>query len=523
MPFASSASGTWTCPTLTMHHASSIYKFTLTADLSLFVSVTAQRRVQESLLTDIYPCFLQRSARNGNLSTGVLSLEEHKLSLDAVQRFNVANLGQGSTHAHPAALLPLSRDHVLLVGVSASKDAAKADAKTSKGKVVGLIWDLKLEAVLAQIDWTLPHGSQKDSTFEWTITLSRCAGSLAIVQVEPATSKKADVAGPHPSLINVLAIPFTVPEESVLRHAVGKGELTRKWTQLDTDATPRTAPGEAKGSKKNGSSDNSALTAQQLALIDAVTKIAQGPAKNWPELDATFDKWLSEEKTRVAKETQEPSRKAKKVGSTEPSLGYNFVTALLPLILPESDKAGKAAYGRKALSYLLTRGAVSASMLSNAQAESSEGLLRRLRSLNDWENIVLAVRKVSDVSEADLISLLVDVLRMEQKRAPTPASGEVWCKPPSTIEFLSTLIKISVSRPLLRGTLKTQINNVDDVEVLLQILKLWLDASARMPLDQPTKSPKMEGAWAKLGKIPPIEVVSSRSMFVTCYIKGWLN
>ncbi|KAN0060763.1 hypothetical protein ACQY0O_007421 [Thecaphora frezii] len=476
--------------------------------------------------------------RSGELISARMSLATGRPTLSQWRRIRVANLSQSAGNTLPAAILPLSRDHVLLV--AAPKSGASGKAK--KERVVALLFDLELDAVLSQVDWVMPPGSQSQLGVAPSISLSRVAGSMAIVQLDPPRSATPP-AGQDLSQarINLLALPFVVPDHSVLRHAMGKGELTMLWTHGGPDAGASASASSHASLIASSPSKYGALADRQRELIETLESIAASTGKaKAPQMEAAFELWISEEGAKLTKaramddsssiaehddlddhavssiaaKADPVAAKARRNGktnalkATEMSLPYNFVSALLPIVLP-STTHDSAPYPDKIIRHLLTQRAVASLMISG----DGGSLLDRLRAHSDWTNIMLAVRNVSDLSEADLVLLLVEVLRSDKKRLATGAAGgnvthsngDKAQRTPGLAGFLYHFVAIPVSRPLLRGALKARINDVDDVAVMLQVLKAWLDAAARLPLE--------DGAVSQHDSVPPIDLVSARGRF----------
>ncbi|EPQ30118.1 uncharacterized protein PFL1_02235 [Pseudozyma flocculosa PF-1] len=466
--------------------------------------------------------------RAGELVSARLSLAAGQPTLSQWKRVKLANFAHASSGALPAAVLPLSKDHVLLVAAPQSRNATADGGRGQKERVVALLFDLEVEAVLTQIDWAMSPGSQSRLGVPPSISASRVAGSMAIIQLDPprgsgALSAAADET--PSSRVNLLALPFVVPDYSVLRHAMGKGELTRIWT---ADAPDSAADAVAASQSKDGAhSKHGSLSQHQRQLVETLEGIStsNGGKARAGQMDAAFEAWKNEEKARLgstidtsgdgqvrgaqdeddiesilatvevfAAKAGRSGKGARSRNAPEVDLPYNFVSALLPIVLPDASKPAMP-YAKGVVHYLLTRRAVSSLMLSGSSAATGGSLLARLRARSDWFSIMLAIRHVPDVSELDLVLLLIEVLRADKKRLQSAdgngVSGDnaVKGKPPSTVEFLASFVAIAVSRPLLRGTLKARVNDVDDVAVLLRILKGWLDVAVRVPLEAGAKLP----------------------------------
>lgn len=120
-------------------------------------------------------------------------------------------------------------------------------------------------------------------------------------------------------------------------------------------------------------------------------------------------------------------------------------------------------------------------------------------------NLVLAMRNVPDISESDLILLLSDVLSAHSSssgsaaEAPAPTLGPTPTPMPTPALYLSHLVGVPLSQPLLRTALRAQISDAQDVRTLIVILRNWLDARAEAPLVPGSGSAPGTGAGAGAG------------------------
>ncbi|PWN53505.1 hypothetical protein IE53DRAFT_383982 [Violaceomyces palustris] len=468
--------------------------------------------------------------RSGQLISTMISLRGSGPVLTPTRKISLAHLEHKDKASSPGAVLPLSQDHVLLVGVTNSAPTGP----TSKERVVALLWDIELEALISQVEWALPIGSSipSKSTQYPSVSVTRAAGSLAIIQLDPhpQCAKSGDAEAAKNLRSTVLALPFTCPEKSVLRHAMGKGNLTSSWIMAGREAAP------AQDGRNEIPESLSTLDAGRRSLIRELRALSSKSARA-EEMDAEFFKWVAEENAKArrgldiepnedesvqamedsedgkdrakgenANGTQKP-RQGKFSRGARPALEleYNFVTELLEATLPSSaDKP----YSHEILSFLLQKKAVSALMLNRigepsaaSRAAPSLGLLARLRQVSDWENIMEATRNVPDLSEADLVGLLVDVLAHDQSDGPAEGSKEkasrttpTWSRKPTLEAYLSRMITLPLSRPYLRVALKSSINDVEQVRRILETIKHWLDARAALPLEENLTIPSSKDA-----------------------------
>lgn len=461
--------------------------------------------------------------RGGEMYLGRLNVEEDgSARLTPWRTLHLRHCSQAQLPSRPAALLRLSASHVLIV--------LHATGGPSTGKLGALIVDTELDAVIVASDFAMLSASGvADEEQHVTITLMRVGGSQVVVNVNYWGQTSAQEA----ALSTFWALPFFVPEGSVLRHALGKGVLTSVWLGPEQAAAEASVKSAGKFQKSSTSSGPSDLTQEQVQLLTKMESLQRQegvnasftPAQVSEEIDAAFAGWLSGETERLRRswesersklaeveadaaaaaaaevdgrsdsdsEIEEDVRIAKQIGSgtqresiatekgpAKPHLSYPFVVRLLDAALPPA-KAGSSSktYGRKTVQYLVDRQTLSCGMLAN----SSQGLISRLRSRQDWRLIMVSLKKVADISESDLVSLLSDVLHEESANGAKATTGDSMERIPSVAAFLSLLITLSVSRPLLRSTLHGRITRVEDVVMMLRILTGWLEERAREPLE----------------------------------------
>lgn len=400
-----------------------------------------------------------------------------------------------SSTASPSSCLLLSRDHALVVGVTQATPATGG-----KERVAALIVDLELNAVLQHVDWAVPFvplsGAAASSTGlvqrMTSISASRIAGSTAVITIGPPTvssriSNSSDKAEALTQLqqrrVCVLSLPFSVPEASVLRDALGKGELTARWIS-SPDAISSTAAAGSLASDLAGSE-----------LLDQITKIAQGngKAKNKAsEISSAISQWI-DAATADGRMLETPS-------SNDDDTA--FFCQLLDLVLPApSQRSNNAAatpfFPRAALLVLLKHPRVHPSIFAslapsttpstrNASMQvNGAGLSEfwsRLATHNDPQLVRAALRRMPDISEGALVPLLTSALRgLVQSRQVGDAEASKAAR--SFVALLAHMVQLQVSRPALRSALKAHLrDDVDQVMALLQICNAWLSQTIQLPL-----------------------------------------
>ncbi|PWN27691.1 hypothetical protein BDZ90DRAFT_279470 [Jaminaea rosea] len=445
---------------------------------------------------------LSMLTRHGDIKLCQLSIGASGVSITPTRTTLLAHISPAPFPSRPAAVIRLSSSHLLIL--------LHAVSGPSSGKLAALIWDTELDAVLVASDFPmLAAAGLTDDEQRIAISLARVGGSQVVVNVS--------YWGHTPTQEAVLsvfwALPFFIPEGSVLRHALGKGPLTKTWLR-ETESAAMPA------SKKEEGSATGLLPSQSDLLVKMQKLSSQVNEAAYTEMDILFTAWLAEEQERLrlaweqeqAKRAQDEadeaaaanggadedsesegekaadeggeaqrqaasaSRKSNRDSPPKPQLSYSFVKALLDVALPPAKSGTSSSYARKIVSYLVERRTLSCGMFTGTE----QSLIGRLRARNDWQQIVAVLRMVSDVSESELVSLLIEVLKSQ--RAGSNGSEGVEAKP-SLESFLSLFLSLSVSRPLLRSTLHGRITQVDDVVSLIQVVTTWLQERAVEPLD----------------------------------------
>ncbi|KAI3618465.1 hypothetical protein CBS9595_002828 [Malassezia furfur] len=344
-------------------------------------------------------------------------------------------LGGGEDAEAPAAvaLAPLRGAAARLVGLSASHLLVLAlptgDAR--KERAAAFVWDVGLATVLAQAEWSLgatPTGAARIS---------------AAPASETHVAVLVDV--PHRDVVrsSVLALPVSVPARGLLVHALHTAAQTAAWVAPHAERAPAVALGEG----------HAAFLAQLEALA---------PAERTAQLDTLFSTFLRNEEERLRAATHvKASRKAPK-----PALPTPFVEAVLRAALPAAEKGAAQPVAPQTLRYLLERNVVSASMVPG------DALVPRVRATHDWSTLYLVLRHVPDLAEAHAVAIVRAALAARaDPAAPTVARvlQHVLSPPP-------------FSKPALRMALRTHIVDNDDVLILLDVVRCWIDAALHTPL-----------------------------------------
>ncbi|SNX85957.1 uncharacterized protein MEPE_04666 [Melanopsichium pennsylvanicum] len=427
-------------------------------------------------------------------------------TIDALAHVGTARSSSSST-ASPSSCLLLSRDHALLVGVTNCSPSTAV-----KERLVALVVDLELNAVLRQIDFAVPF-VPAPSAATWstsllqrmtTISASRIAGSTSVITIGPPT-----VASGSPSSSDktealsqlqqrrtcVLSVSFVVPEMSVLRDALGKGELTARWLR-SSDFLPAHAE----------VSDES-----RSQLLTQIKKIAQSDGKgckNEAEVTSAISNLIE-----VA---TADGRMLETLTSPEADTLFfgELIDVLLPAALQRKSKSngasGATLFSRAGLLTLLKDervhpsifGSLKLSANGNAVSEGSISVQvngagfaefwSRLEAHNDAQLICAALNRIREVGEETLVSLMTSALRgLVQSRQSEDADLKT---AESFLRLLVQLVQERVSRPALRKALKVQLrDDVDQVMALLQICNAWMSQNIQHPLQAEQSGSEVKG------------------------------
>ncbi|GAC93837.1 hypothetical protein PHSY_001402 [Pseudozyma hubeiensis SY62] len=439
--------------------------------------------------------------------------------LDALAHASSSRPSSSST-ASPSCLLLLSRDHALVVGVTRATPAT-----ADKERVVALIVDLELNAVLKQIDWAVPFVPASSAAASssgllqrmTTVSASRIAGSTSVITMGPPTvstrtsssSEKAEaLAQLHQRRVCVLSVPFAVPEMSVLRDALGKGELTARWIQTADDMVAEVGTGSA------------ASDAGRAALLEQIGTISQSsdkPLSKDAKINTALSSWID-----VA---TEDGRMLETL--TAHDSDSSFYSQLLDLLLPapssRSSKSNGAAAAasflpRAALLALLNHPLVHPSIFATLKPSAATAAPARIVSLqangsgltefwarlgawNDAQLTRAALKRMPDVGEDTFASLLLAAMRglLQSRRSGETVSAKA-TRP--YMALLAELVQLRISRAALRSALKTQLrDDVDQVMALLQLCNAWLTLTIQKPLTESGGSEKMsQSDSARSGK-----------------------
>ncbi|KAK0461635.1 uncharacterized protein EV420DRAFT_1639932 [Desarmillaria tabescens] len=315
------------------------------------------------------------------------------------------------------SILALTSSHVLFAGITPNPDR----------KIVLLLWDLRFSVVLASHSLSIPSGSE-DKTALSLIS----ASSEALLIVSPGSSEKVKST----SRSSVLVVPYTVPPTSTIANAMGRAASAAPWLAKRPSTSQLDRP-------------------QETLLSEMRSAMEQGRPQSASML---FTKWEKKSKGKTDSESQVPFR-------------YVFVKELLITVL-QPGKPANFPYSSEVVRHLLERGVVNASMVEN-------GLLSLLRLRNDWTSIRMALKKVPDLLEVEIVDTLRYIItRHRQEKSNdamqvdgvTPLNADI----PSLPQFLSLCVQYSCSPAALRLAIRRCLPEAEDLVCLLDVLEGWL-------------------------------------------------
>ncbi|SJX63712.1 uncharacterized protein SRS1_14462 [Sporisorium reilianum f. sp. reilianum] len=444
-----------------------------------------------ALISMSLTCSPAGEPRLGNVNTSIL----HAFA-------QAGSCPSSSSTASPSCCLLLSRDHALIVGVTRAT-AATAD----KERVVALIVDLELNAVLKQIDWAVPFVPTTSAAASstgllqrmTTISASRIAGSTSVITMGPPTvstrsssssDKTEALEQLHQRKVCVLTVPFVVPESSVLRDALGKGELTARWIRTADDQLAEAANADAESD------------ASRTELLEQINKISQSSGKattKGAEIDSLLSAWIDA--------ATADGRLLETLTAHEAD--SKFFGELLDLLLPlPPQRSGSKSKGngaampvflpRVALQTLFkdprvhpsifatlkpSTGATASARSVSVQANGG-GLTEfwsRMGAWNDAQLLRAALKLMPDVGEDTFAALLMSALRGLLQSQQHGGAGSAKAARPY-MALLSQMVQLRVSRPALRSALKAQLrDDVDQVMALLRLCDAWLSQTIQLP------------------------------------------
>ncbi|KAH9899554.1 hypothetical protein C8Q73DRAFT_639326 [Cubamyces lactineus] len=366
------------------------------------------------------------------------------LRLQALTFTSPARIGEASLSA-------LTSSHVLLAAI----------ATGSHTDLVLLLWDLRYGVLLAQqaipTPSTLPRPKKTGAFVRLTGATVQMNGLLVLA---PAPDRDIQ-ADSTPARSTILVVPLTVPATSTIAAAIGRANAGARWLLTKTTAGTQ-------GQGQNSAPEIS--LAARKALKEMKASINGSAGGNVAGAETAFFEYIQQQQQQQNKGKGKGKSAATQEDQPAP-LEYAFAQGALQLVLPpaSTQTANAAAYSAKVVRHLLERRAVSSSMVEG-------GLLPALAAQNDWDTIALAMRTVSDLPEADIISLLSKVVTLHRRASSgddsamqvDSASG------PSLDAFLAQCVVYPFTPAAERVALRKHLSDAMDIVPVLEVLDGWL-------------------------------------------------
>lgn len=380
------------------------------------------------------------------------------------------------------SLLSLGSSHVLVAGIT-----------TASTELAFLLWDLQYSVLLASRTMNLPASvyRAKKHGIQLRLSGSPSRSQHALLTLLPIFTPAVNGdAVPTPGSdesaqrSSILAVPLTVPSSSSVANALGRASATEKWL----------IPSHAQASGSSSSQD----AAQAKVVRGMRTAMEQ---KRVEAADDVFFAWVAQQ--------QDGPRASAKL-----PLGYQFVKGVLEVVFRVPKNATDIPYSPKVVRHLMQQRCVSSGMVDG-------GLFAALRLRQDWESMMLALKTVVDIPEADVISFLhASASASLQKQADdnamqvdtaAPADGAV----PALPAVLALCTTYTMSAPALRLALRQHLPGAAELTAVLEVLAGWVAAwcDADVPLLPERTKKDAHGALVAVleppqpGALPPLEKV----------------
>ncbi|KAJ3884999.1 hypothetical protein GG344DRAFT_59887 [Lentinula edodes] len=425
--------------------------------------------------------------KDGTWSSFELKRSDDTLYLHSLDNIQLTSLSFISSDSAEASILALGSSHVLLAGLTGS---------TSNREVVLLFWDLSFSVLLASRTLPLPPYITNEKVSITLVGALSSSNVLLLVSPTSVISGRRQSQGQSSSSSSVWVVPVTVPPSSSIANAIGRAAAAMPWLAV---------------SDAQGDSHDAVRT-------KLVNEMRSAMDRNQPEnANNAFFEW---EKQAVLENSQD------KLPVMPTLYGYNFTKEILNIVLQPSKPTKKTLYSSKIVQHLLEKNVVSAGMVE-------ADLLGVFRSHNDWKSISLALTRVSDLQEAEIVECLCFVLaRYRQARRPTSSDAmQIDSVPnmdddcPTLQAFLSLVLRYSYSPNPLRAAFRRYLSDVDDVICLLEVLNSWIGQWAGrdtrlLPSNKVVKQNELgvlSSFWPPLGFVL-ISLLPQITFFLQCLI-----
>lgn len=446
-------------------------KIVQSLDITTFLGIKDARQIQD--VTLFHSGRLIFSIADGRIISTCISLQagNDPLVLEPISTITIPAMHQQSDIVRNVSLQLISASTALIILAEPVKDVATA-----------LLLHLDLASILSSSSWST-RGVE-------TVTSHRIANSavLVLATCRDVSSKIAT---------NLWSLSYTISEDNHLRWALQSADLTRKW--IGAPANSETVDESEKGRRQ---------------LIKEVERIVMNKrdAEAGNAIDDAFDKWHSKEASRlesiwlssIEKEMMQKdegssdsdgdadvrapvNKLVKKINGNAPLPLFptRFVADLLKVALPAPEDGNgpqkKGCYAKLTVHHLLSSHAISHSVRND--------ILSSFRAVGDWDAILMTLRVVHDLPEVDIIKVLHQIIK-ESQSAVTSSKGKLDA-------FMNVFTSVALSHSQLRAALKSSLQDLDEVIIVMDSLSSWLNQTQENLLQMHKFHPNGETGGAK--------------------------
>ncbi|PVG03662.1 hypothetical protein CPB86DRAFT_810725 [Serendipita vermifera] len=422
--------------------------------------------------------FLTALGSNGHLFPFTLERHQNGMQVTRLDPIHLHNI-----HFNSLSILSLTSSHLLVAGIT-TKDPA----------IALLLWDTRFLTLLAERRVSIPASLSLASPDEIRLQLvsSSDRQSLLVVNSQLSTTL---TDSPSSTKGVIFIIPHNVPATSSLANAIGKAQATNNWL------APAPKPPQLQGVDPEEESREEVLQEIIQALDAGKVEEADRIFFDWEAAEKATVKALAKEEAKKRMELKSDSKahvngnatgddvnmnsdddvkekhtekkvKVKHI-RTQVYFGYSFLTRLLEALLPSEIPPGRG-YSPKIATYLLERKLITDGMVDG-------GVLKALQVRKDWESIRWALRNTVDVSEDQLLSLLVETIHVHNSKSPTDemdidhSSDKKSSRTLPLSQVLGHVIAYPTSAPPMRVAIRRHLKQAEDVLEVLKIINRWME------------------------------------------------
>ncbi|KAF9226831.1 hypothetical protein BS17DRAFT_800784 [Gyrodon lividus] len=298
------------------------------------------------------------------------------------------------------------------------------------------LWDLRYGVLLAS--QTMPTPSSLPSPH---FSLSVADDHQVLLTLSPSQPHHKTQGSPSRSSIYV--VPVDPRLKSSLATALGKSASTAEWL------VPKT-PDAQEPEKYDG----------ETKLVSAIE--ASIRKKKAQRADEAFFTWV------------------KSRSPDEPTFGHEFVKRIVNIILPPEPPTDYQ-YSPRIMRYLLENGFVTSIMLKGK-------LVTTLRERGDWENLMLTLSTVADVSEDEMMASAKFLIDKKHKYENTMEVDALANYVPPLGTYISACVSYPFSPVAMRLATRKYLSDAQDLVVILEILESWIHGGTEQNIEAILKS-----------------------------------